>query len=209
MISIPDNLFRRQQSAAWITPEGDFIPLTGNQQHADLASDFPGMPSDNQLAIDYPSTFAVALMGYVKVSSPFQCSWDGRGRRGDIRMATMADFMSQAVVWIRGNRYNPWDIEPSSDLIDVKVYVTTVTDPDIYKRAERDDTTVGDFVDRYGSREIIDFLYGKLMGESFVRTCRLTERRILRSRGLNESRHLVEGDALYRTIVRELKSMVR
>lgn len=209
MLDIPQSIFKHAHSAAWITPEGDFIPLTGNQHHAMLAADFPGMPADNQLAKKYPSTWAISRMHYVKASNPFQCAWDGRGGRSDPRMGTMSDFMTQATVWLSGQTYNPWnDKDIHGDLAQTKVYVTEVTSPDPYARSEREDLTVGDFVDRYGSRETIDFLYGNLMGETFIRTCRMIERRILRSKGLNESK-LVEGDQLYRTIVSELRKSTR
>ena len=70
---------------------------------------------------------------------------------------------------------------------------------------ERDELTVGDFIDSYGSRETINYFYGKLMGESFVRTCRMIERRLLGPKGLNESRKLADNDRLYRMIVSELR----
>jgi len=206
MIQIPESVFSRSFSAAWITPEGDFVPLSRDEDHTSLAANFPGMPTDDQLAIDYPATYAIARMRYVKVSSPLQCAWDGKGRRGDVRMQTMADFMSQAMVWLRGSRHNPWEINPRSDLTRVKVYVTSVTSPDIYARTEREDLTVGDFVDIYGTRETIDYLYGKLMGESFVRACRMVERRLLRSKTLREGRSPMDGDRLYCMIVREMKN---
>ena len=205
MIQIPESVFSRSYSAAWITPAGDFIPLERDEDHTSLAANFPGMPTDDQLAIDYPSTYAIARMRYVKVSSPLQCAWDGKGRRGDVRMQAMADFMSQAMVWLRGSRHNPWEINPHSDLTRVKVYVTSVISPDVYARAERDELTVGDFIDSYGSRETINYFYGKLMGESFVRTCRMIERRLLGPKGLNESRKLADNDRLYRMIVSELR----
>ena len=83
--------------------------------------------------------------------------------------------------------------------------MTSVTSPDVYARAERDELTVGDFIDSYGSRETINYFYGKLMGESFVRTCRMIERRLLGPKGLNESRKLADNDRLYRMIVSELR----
>lgn len=209
MLSIPQGLFKRAHSAAWITPVGDFIPLTSNQHHAMVAADFPGMPADNPLAEDFPSTWAVSRMQYVKVSNPFQCAWDGRGGRGDPRMGTMSDYMAQATVWLSGQTYSPWDnTNVRGDLTQIKAYITEITSPDPYERSEREDLTVGDFVDRYGGRETIDFLYGNLMGETFIRTCRMIERRILRSQGLNESK-LIEGDQLYRTIVSELRKSAR
>ena len=210
MLQIPESIFRRHHSAAWITPEGDFVPLAGNQNHVDLASDFPGMPTDDQLALEYPSTWAIARMRYVKVSNPFQCAWDGRGGRSDSRMGTMSDYMAQATVWLSGQTYNPWhDKDIRGDLTQTKVFVTEVTSPDPYARSGREDLTVGDFVDRYGGRDTVDFLYGNLMGEGFVRTCRMIEQRILRSKTLNESRNLLEGDRLYRAIVSELRRMLR
>lgn len=209
MIKIPEiALSGRAHSAAWIKPDGEFIPLMPGEHHAAVASDFPEMPSDDENASKYPSTYAIARMGYVKVSNPFMCSWDGRGRRGDVRMETMSDFMSQFVVRVNKTQRNPlpWDIDVHN-LIDVKVYVTTVTDPNVYARTERDDSSVGDFVDRYGSRETIDFLYGNLLGESFIRRCRRAESRILESRrDLNENGTPLNSDRLYRMIVRELRS---
>ncbi len=224
MLNISQNIFKRAHSAAWIAPDGEFIPLASNQQHTDLAAEFPGMPTaldaaagnsnvsveDAANAERYPSTYAVARLRYVKVSTPFQCAWDGRGTRGDARMETMSDFMAQAVVWLKGSRHNSWGVDPHSDLIETKVYVTTVTDPDIYKRSGREDLSVGDFVDRYGSRETIDFLFGNLLDESFVRACRRIEERVLRSRKrLGESRDRLRDDELYRLIVRELRSSIK
>jgi len=223
MLSISQNIFRRPHSAAWIAPDGEFMPLASNQNHTEVAAEFPGMPTvlgaaagnsgvsveDAANAEMYPSTYAISRMRYVKVSTPFQCSWDGKGRRGDVRMETMSDFMAQAVVWLKGARHNSWGIDPHGDLIETKVYVTTVKDPDIYKRSDREDLSVGDFVDRYGTRETIDFMFGNLMGESFIRIARETERRILASSPMNESRNAAQRDALYRSIIRELRSSIR
>jgi hypothetical protein len=209
MLQIPESIFKRRHSAAWITPEGEFISLTANQHHTSVAADFPGMPTDNKLAEEYPSTWAVARMHYVKVSNPFQCAWDGRGGRSDPRMGTMSDYMAQATVWLSGQTYNPWhDGDVRGDLTRTKVYVTEVTSPDPYAQSEREDLTVGDFVDRYGGRDTIDFLYGNLIGESFIRACRMIERRILGSAGLNERVGSVDGDRLYRTIVGELRRSI-
>jgi hypothetical protein len=70
--------------------------------------------------------------------------------------------------------------------------------------------TVGEFMDLYGSRETIDFLFGKLLGESFVRTCREVERRVLSSRRrLGESKSPSHDDDLYHLIVRELRESIR
>jgi hypothetical protein len=125
-------------------------------------------------------------------------------------MGTMSDYMAQATVWLSGQTYNPWhDKDIRGDLTQTKVFVTEVTSPDPYARSGREDLTVGDFVDRYGGRDTVDFLYGNLMGEGFVRTCRMIEQRILRSKTLNESRNLLEGDRLYRAIVSELRRMLR
>jgi len=109
MLKVPAGTFSKSHSAAWITPEGDFIPLVGDQHHAELAAEFPGMPRLNDTMAgdsgldheeiinshNYPSAYAISRMGYVKVSSPFQCAWDGKGRRRDVRMETMASFMAR------------------------------------------------------------------------------------------------------------------
>jgi hypothetical protein len=65
-------------SAAWITPEGEFIPLNGNI-HDDYWSRF-GIPEGEK----YPSRIAVK-MGYAKVSNPFVVSVN-RIMRSDPRL---------------------------------------------------------------------------------------------------------------------------
>lgn len=178
MLKVTDRELSARHSAAWISPGGEFVPLVGDQHHALVASDFPGMPDDDQLARDYPSTYAVARLRYVKVSNPFQCAWNGQGGHGDPRMETMADYMAQATVWLAGKSHDPWgDSAAVRDPIDHRVYVTTVTSPDPFSKnsAEIETTTVGDFMDDYASREATEFLYGELIGEGFVRACRHAE----------------------------------
>lgn len=183
---IPDRILKRQQSAAWIAPDGELMLLGADEMHNDLAEKFPGMPKDDPLASDFPSTYAVAALGYVKASSPFQCAWDGRpkGRRSDVRMETMSGMMSQAAVMIKRERYNPWGIDSHGDLTQIRVYVMRVKSPDPYVSQEREDTTVGAFVDRWGSAEVSDYLYSNLLSE---RAWQLL--RILESRGRFDIRH--------------------
>jgi len=183
---IPDEVLKRQQSAAWIAPDGELMPLGRDEMHNDRAEGFPGMPADDPTARDFPSTYAIAKLGYVKVSSPFQCAWDGRpqGRRGDVRMETMASLMSQAAVMIKRSRYNPWGFSRDGDLIQIRVYVVQVKSPDPYVSGEREDTTVGAFIDRWGSSDASDYLYSNLLSERAWKMLRLLE-----SRGNFDPRH--------------------
>ena len=183
---IPDEALKRQQSAAWIAPDGELMLLGRDEMHNDRADGFPGMPVDDPTARDFPSTYAVAKLRYVKVSSPFQCAWDGRpqGRRGDARMETMASLMSQAAVMIKRSRYNPWGFSRDGDLTQIKVYVMQVKSPDPYVSQEREDTTVGDFIGQWGSRAASDYLYSNLLSERAWKLLRLLE-----SRGNFDPRH--------------------
>jgi len=183
---IPDEVLKRQQSAAWIAPDGELMPLGRDEMHNDRAEGFPGMPADDPTARDFPSTYAIAKLGYVKVSSPFQCAWDGRpqGRRGDVRMETMASLMSQAAVMIKRSRYNPWGFSRDGDLTQIRVYVVQVKSPDPYVSGEREDTTVGAFIDRWGSSDASDYLYSNLLSERAWKMLRLLE-----SRGNFDPRH--------------------
>jgi len=187
---IPDEVLKRQQSAAWIAPDGELMLLGKDELHDNRSVEFPGMPEDDWLARDFPSTYAVAKLRYVKVSSPFQCAWDGQPerRQRDVRMETMAELMSQAAVMIKRSRYNPWGFSSESDLTQIPVYVVKVEikkeDPDAFPAQKVLETTVGDFIEKWGYRAASDHLYKNLLSERAWRLLQLLE-----SRGGFDFRH--------------------
>jgi len=165
MLSIPAEIFRRAQSAAWITPAGEFEGITGEMVHDDLSAYFPGVATDE----DYPSSFAVEQLGYVKVSNPFEMLWNGerddhRGRSidRDAQFETMADFTAGALIHYKKRGTPSW-ISGRGDPTEWEMRVLQPGRP-----ISR--TTVGDFVERYGARETGDRMYAALrMSEHRIR----------------------------------------
>jgi len=165
MLSIPAETFRRAQSAAWITPAGEFEGITGEMMHDDLSAYFPGVATDE----DYPSSFAVEQLGYVKVSNPFEMLWNGgrddhRGRSidRDAQFETMADFTAGALIHYKKRGTPSW-ISGRGDPTEWEMRVLQPGRP-----ISR--TTVGDFVERYGARETGDRMYAALgMSEHRIR----------------------------------------
>lgn len=97
MIAIPANVLRRAQSMAWITPEGDIIPLTGETMHSDIAEQFPGMPQGE----DYPTNYAMDKLGYMKVGNSFDFAYkSGRATLANhtAQFDAMAQIVCQAVI---------------------------------------------------------------------------------------------------------------
>ena len=104
MLNIPPSMYRRAQSAAWITPRGEFEPVPDEMMHDDLSYNFPGMPMDE----DYPSNFAVEKLGYMKVSNPFEFVWGGSRKDHhdrpidvDAQFETMVDYTAGAIISYR------------------------------------------------------------------------------------------------------------
>ena len=190
MLNIPPETFRRAQSAAWITPAGEFEGITGEMIHDDLSAYFPGVPTDE----DYPSNFAVNQLGYVKVSNPFEILWSGerddhRGRSidRDAQFETMADFTAGALIHYKKRGIPNW-VPGRGDPTEWEMRALQPGRP-----ISR--TTVGDFVERYGSRETGDRMYAALgMSESRIRSLvreMLSEGRSSGSRFLDEDRKLI------------------
>jgi hypothetical protein len=165
LLSIPAETYRRAQSAAWIDPEGEFEPITGEMFHDDLSAYFPGVPLDE----DYPSNFAVENLGYVKVSNPFEMLWSGTSRdvrdrpiNREAQFESMAQYTVGAIASYRKRGPPSW-LNERGDPIDWEVRV-------LQHQRPISRTTVGDFVERYGSRETNDRLYSALgMNESRMR----------------------------------------
>ena len=157
MLNIPPSVYRRAQSAAWITPRGEFEPVPDEMMHDDLSYNFPGMPTEE----DYPSNFAVEKLGYMKVSNPFEFVWGGsrkdhRDRPIDVdsQFEKMVDYTAGAI--IRYRRVGPprW-INERGDPTEWEVRILEPGRPIMR-------TNVGDFVERYGNSDAADRMYTAL-----------------------------------------------
>jgi hypothetical protein len=158
MLNLPAGVYRRAQSAAWINPRGEFEPVPDEMMHDNMSSFFPGMPADE----NYPSNFAVEKLGYMKVSNPFEFVWGGsrknhRGRPIDVdaQFETMVDYTVGAIVSYKTTRSTPHWIGERGDPTEWEVRTLQPGRPIMR-------TTVGDFVERYGSSEAADRLYSTL-----------------------------------------------
>ena len=97
MIAIPANVLRRVQSMSWITPEGEIIPITGEDMHSDIAGNFPGMPAGHV----YPTNYAMDKLGYMKVGNAFDFAYkSGRSTPAnhESQFDAMAQIICQAVI---------------------------------------------------------------------------------------------------------------
>lgn len=166
MLSLPASVYRRAQSAAWITPRGEFEVVPDEMMHDDLSYNFPGMP----MGEEYPSNFAVEKLGYMKVSNPFEFVWGGsrtdyRDRPIDVdaQFEMMVDYTAGAIIsykkigpprWIKKIGPPRW-INELGDPTEWEVRVLQPGRPIM-------ETTVGDFVERYGSAEASKLMYASL-----------------------------------------------
>lgn len=166
MLNIPSSVYRRAQSATWINSQGEFEPVPDEMMHDDLSYNFPGMP----MGEEYPSNFAVENLGYLKVSNPFEFVWGGtrkdhRGRPIDVdaQFETMADYTAGALARYKKMGAPRW-ISERGDPPEWEVRILEPRRPILR-------TTVGDFIERYGSRETGDRMYAALgMNERRIRS---------------------------------------
>ena len=105
---------RRPQSLAWIAPNGEFLPISGELMHSDLAEKFPGVPADE----DYPTNYALNRLGYMKVGNAFDFALNGeevpRGVDRPAQMDTMSQVVAQAVVNFMTAGLPNWFLPPRS-----------------------------------------------------------------------------------------------
>lgn len=189
MLSIPASVYRRAQSAAWITPRGEFEAVPDEMMHDDLSSNFPEMP----MYEEYPSNFAVEKLGYMKVSNPFEFVWGGsrtdrRGRPIDVdaQFETMVDYTAGAIISYRKVGPPRW-INEHGDPTEWEVRVLQPGRPIMR-------TTVGDFVERYGSSEAADRMYAALgLNE---RRLRSLVRALLSESASNRPRFIDDGESI-------------
>lgn len=169
-----DSYYRKAHSVGWIDPDGQFLPIESEMIHDDLSAYFPGVPGDEE----YPSDFAVRKLGYLRVSNPFELSFQGPLRRGDPRLAAMAKFVADAVLSYEKRGPPSWLEVPfrsSGTPLDWEVRIIR---PSLTQ--SNDSMTVADFVDRFGSREVSDRLFGRFLGKLSEKLLRSMIRQLLR-----------------------------
>lgn len=169
-----DSRYRRAHSTGWIDPEGKMQFLDSESIHDDLSAYFPGVPADEE----YPSDYAVRKLGWLRVSNPFEFSFQDPLQRGDPRLAAMAHFIADAVLSYEKRGPPSWLEVPfrsSGTPLDWEVRITR---PSVTRSNES--MTVADFVDRFGSREVSDRLFGHFLGKLSESLLRSMIRRLLR-----------------------------
>lgn len=177
-LELPVRTYRLMHSAGWITPSGDFIDIPEGETHDSVTHLIPGIPEEEQ----YPSSYAVAYLGYVRVSNGFDYAFDGTIRADDLRLQTMAQFTAQSAVFSKKNRRDPFDLdEEQSDpaFWTVKIRQPTRKDPRITQIMS--EMLAVDFVGRYGGPGLETWMLNSMgMNESYVR--HLIRRLILETR---------------------------
>lgn len=189
MLSIPFSVYRRAQSAAWITPRGELEVVPDEMMHDDLSYNFPGVPADE----DYPSNFAVDKLGYMKVSNPFEFVWGGKRKDYrdrpidvDAQFETMVDYTASALISYRKIGTPRW-INERGDPTEWEVRILEPGRPIMR-------TSVGDFVERYGSAEATDRMYAALSLNE--RRLRSLVRAFLGESAVSRPRFIDDGERL-------------
>lgn len=148
--------------------------LESESTHDDLSAYFPGVPADEH----FPSDYAVRKLGWLRVSNPFEFSFQDPLRRGDPRLATMAQFLTDAVLSYEKRGPPSWLEVPfrsSGTPLDWEIRIIR---PSLARSNES--MSVADFVDRFGSREVSDRLFGHFLGKLSERLLRSMIKRLLR-----------------------------
>ena len=167
MIAIPANVLRRAQSMAWIAPDGEIIPLEGETMHSDAAEFFPGVPPRE----DYPTSFAMDKLGYMKVGNAFDFAYKS-GLSTPANHAAQFDAMAQIVcqavinfIDTNGRGLPRW-FQPHSSIVgdpmQWKVHIGDIADGAISR------VSVKRFVSDYGSR-VTQNWFGGALREAIVR----------------------------------------
>lgn len=139
--------------------------------HDDVAQDFPGVPKDEE----FPAGYATRNLGYLRVSNAFDFLVDGGPRRGDPRLETMAKFMADAILSYNGHPPS-WLALPFRSVGTPLEWEVKISQPGL----RWETMTVGDFIDRYGSRETSDRIFGHYLDKLHERLLRAMIKRLIR-----------------------------
>ena len=97
-----NEIYHRFHSAAWIAPDGEFIPLGEGSIHDDYTTSF-GIERFFKSGV---GSKAAIDLGYAKVSNPCLIGLD-RIRANDPRLKTMAEFTANAIIEFHKLREEP------------------------------------------------------------------------------------------------------
>lgn len=166
------SIYSKAHSAGWIDPDGKFIPIEADMIHDDISANFPGVPMDEE----FPSGYAVKNLGYLKVSNAFDFLLDGPPRRGDPRVERMAKFTADAVLSYEKRGPPSWLAIPFRSVGTPLEWEVKISQPGL----RWETMSVGDFVDRFGSRETSDKLFGHFLDKLHERLLRAMIKRLIR-----------------------------
>jgi hypothetical protein len=167
------SIYSKAHSAGWIDPDGKFMPIEADMIHDDMSANFPGVPMDEE----FPSDYAVRNLGYLRVSNPFDFVIDEKPQRGDPRVERMAKFTADAILsYEKSGRTPTWLEIPFRSRGTPVDWEVKISQPGL----RWETMTVGDFVDRYGSRETSDKLFGHFLGKLQERLLRVMIKRLIR-----------------------------
>ena len=173
MLSLPQHVYQRPHSVAWITPAGKFIVMAEGMIHDDYATRFPEFITAKEAGslgnYIFPSNVAVDF-GYAKVSNPFEILLE-KPVRNDPRLRTMAEFTAGAIIEFDKTKSRPsWmeiDFEDRAFPLRWQFRLTTPGQRLTFNRM-----TVFAFFLKYGSNETLTLVSNHFegrMNESLLR----------------------------------------
>jgi hypothetical protein len=147
---VDKEVYYRSHSAAWITPEGRFIPLGEDSIHDDYTSNF-GIQRFIGLYDSGKASRIAINMGYAKVSSLFAISID-KIRGNDPRLTAMAQFVAEGIVEFHDSKLLPlWMQEKYKRMSPLSWPVSIVLG-----NGDIDQMTAEELIFSYGSQETQD-----------------------------------------------------
>jgi len=161
---VDKEVYYRSHSAAWITPEGKFIPLDEDSIHEDYTSKF-GIQRFIGLYDSGKASRIAINMGYGKVSSLFSISID-KIRGNDPRLETMAQFVAQGIIEFRNSKLLPSWMQEKYERMSLLSLPITI----MFSNGTFEEMVTGDFIFSYGSKETQDLLKAAFkMNENLIR----------------------------------------
>ena len=161
---VDKEVYYRSHSAAWITPDGEFIPLGEDSIHEDYTSRF-GIQRFIGLHDSGKASRIAINMGYAKVSDIFEISID-KIRGNDPRLETMAQFVAEGIIEFRNSKLLPsWMQEKYKRMSLLSLPITIMLGNGTFE-----EMVTGDFIFSYGSKETQDLLRAAFkMDENLIR----------------------------------------
>jgi len=147
---VDKEVYYRSHSAAWITPEGRFIPLGEDSIHDDYTSNF-GIQRFIGLYDSGKASRIAINMGYAKVSSLLSISID-KIRGNDPRLTEMAQFVAEGIVEFHDSKLLPsWMQEKYKRMSPLSLPVSI-----ILGNGDIDQMTASELIFSYGPQETQD-----------------------------------------------------